>query len=379
MALASGSGFAHGKERIASFFQENHTPKERAEFLKNEYGIGGRSWTFQDGRNGFLEYNAQGFSLRSYPEGQEQRLKWPEVEKRILILIAAGKYLDEPSKDEPIWEYNGVKERHPDNLVLYQMGDFYELYGEDARTAAAELDLNLFTRSIPGEGRVEMCGFPVNQLEQTVERLRDKRDVTVSAQQEGSAQRREYTVYSIDHEAEQAIDAHEAEFGADGFRAFPDEEAIQNATIRELHERYKPIVLEAVARDARYGNVCSDGDRERAVIEGRAAIQRAVLSSGNRELLHLYSHIPEFRQRLTREVIDETYPKLYELLHPFSDADIDKAIQSWNGKIESKHAVVRFMRDHAREKDTAAWLAHEYDGSNGKTPFTVRPGSPVRT
>ena len=379
LALASGSGFAQGKERIAAFFQENHTPKERAEFLKNEYGIGGRSWTFQDGRDGFLEYNAQGFSLRSYPEGQEQRLKWPEVEKRILILIAAGKYLDEPSEEEPIWEYNGVKERHPDNLVLYQMGDFYELYGEDARTAAAELNLNLFSRSIPGGGRVEMCGFPATQLEQTVEQLRDKHDVTVSAQQKGSAQRREYTVLSIDHEAEQAIDAHEAEFGADGFRAFPDAEAGKAATLRELHEQFKPIVVEAVIQDTRYGNVCSDGDRERAVVEGRAAIQRAVLSSGNRELLHLYSHIPEFRQRLTREVVDETYPKLYELLHPLSDTDIDKAIQNWNGKIESKHAVVRYMKNHAREKDTAAWLAHEYDGSDGKTPFTVRPGSPVRT
>ena len=379
LAMASGSGFDQGKERIAAYFAENHTPKERAEFLKKEYGIGGQSWTFLDGSHGFLEYNARGIQLRSYPEGQEQRFSWSDAAKRIGVLIAAGKYLDEPSEEEPIWEYNGVKERHPDNLVLYQMGDFYELYGEDARTAAAELNLNLFSRSIPGGGRVEMCGFPVNQLEQTVERLRDKHDVTVSAQQEGSAQRREYTILSIDHEAEQAIDAHEAEFGADGFRAFPDEEAIQNATIRELHERYKPIVLEAVARDARYGNVCSDGDRERAVIEGRAAIQRAVLSSGNQELLHLYAYIPEFRKRITQEIIDETYPKLYELLHPLSDADIDKAIQNWNGKIESKHAVVRFMRDHAREKDTAAWLAHEYDGSDGKTPFTIRPGSPVRT
>ena len=69
--------------------------------MKNEYGIGGRSWTFQDGKDGFLEYNAQGFSLRSYPEGQEQRLKWPEVEKRILILIAAGKYLDDAEQDTP--------------------------------------------------------------------------------------------------------------------------------------------------------------------------------------------------------------------------------------------------------------------------------------
>ena len=38
----------------------------------------------------------------------------------------------------------------------------------------------------------------------------------------------------------------QAEYGADGFRAFRDEEAIQAATIRELHEQYKPIVLEAV-------------------------------------------------------------------------------------------------------------------------------------
>ena len=63
--------------------------------------------------------------------------------------------------------------------------------------------------------------------------------------------------------------------------------------------------------------------------------------------------------------IDETYPKLHELLRPLSDNDIDKAIQDWNGKIESKHAVVRYMKDHARERDTAAWLAHEFDGGDG--------------
>ena len=37
-----------------------------------------------------------------------------------------------------------------------------------------------------------------------------------------------------------------------------------------------------------------------------------------------------------------------------TQAEIDAAIQEWNGKIESKHAVVRYMKDHAREKDTAA-------------------------
>ena len=147
-------------------------------------------------------------------------------------------------------------------------------------------------------------------------------------------------------------------------------------TLRELHEQYKPIVLEAVTKDTRYQNTCGHSDYESAVIEGRSAIRRAVLASGNKELLHLYSYTPEFRQRLHREVIDETYPKLHELLRPLSDNDIDRAIQDWNGKSESKHAVVRYMKDHAREKDTAAWLAHEFDGGDGKTPFAIRPESP---
>ena len=100
-ALASGSGFENGKARIAAYYAENHTQKERIEFLKKEYGTGGCSWTFQDGSNGFLDYDASGVKLRSYPNGQEQRLKWPEVEKRIHVLIATGQYLDEREAEKP--------------------------------------------------------------------------------------------------------------------------------------------------------------------------------------------------------------------------------------------------------------------------------------
>ena len=100
-ALASGSGFENGKERIAAYYAENHTQKERIEFLKKEYGTGGCSWTFQDGSNGFLDYDASGVKLRSYPNGQEQRLKWPEVEKRIHVLIATGQYWDEAEQTVP--------------------------------------------------------------------------------------------------------------------------------------------------------------------------------------------------------------------------------------------------------------------------------------
>lgn len=147
-------------------------------------------------------------------------------------------------------------------------------------------------------------------------------------------------------------------------------------TLRELHEKYKPIVLEAVTQDIRYRNACGHSDYENAMIECNAAVRRAILDSHDIELIRLFSDVPEFRQRLHREVADETYPKLHELLRPLSDNDIDRAIQAWNGKIESKHAVVRYMKDHAREKDTAAWLAHEFDGGDGKTPLAIRPESP---
>ena len=148
-------------------------------------------------------------------------------------------------------------------------------------------------------------------------------------------------------------------------------------TLRELHEKYKPIVLEAVTEDTRYRNACGHSDYESAVIEGRSAIRRAVLSSGNRELLQLYSYTPEFRQRLHREIIDETYPRLHELLRPLSQDDIDDAIRAWNGDAASKRAVVHYMADHAREKDTAAWLAREYSGGDSTKLLLARAGSSV--
>ena len=400
-AMTGGSSFAGGKGRIYAFFMENHTDKEKVRFLKDEYGIGGRSHALSGATHSGEDHDGKGLHYKKQ-DCPDVHLNWENVAKRITSLVQKGRYLTEQEQaqydkiqaekeqaeedaiqaqqpDSAVWEYNGVKERHPDDMVLYQMGDFFELYGEDAKEAAAELNINLTTRAIPSGGRVEMCGFPANQLEQMVEQLRDKHDVTISAVPEGGKERQEYSMPSIDHEAEQHINAQEAEFGADGNRVFWDTEATAAPTLREQFEQYKPVVTAAISEDAAYRNACGHSDRENAVIEGNAAVRRAVLSSKDMELIRLYSDIPEFRQRLHREVIDETYPKLHELLRPLSQEDIDTALCAWNGNIESKHAVVRYMKDHAREKDTAAWLAQEYGGSNSNSLFITRAGSPEET
>ena len=401
-AMTRGSGFESGKGRIFTFFQNPHTNKEKVDFLKSEYGTGGHSHALSGAGGSWEDHDGKGLHYKK--DGcPDVHFTWEKAAKRITDLIQKGRYLTKQEQAEydkiqaekalaeedalqaqqptpEIWEYNGVKERHPDDMVLYQIGDFFELYGEDAKTAAAELGFNLTIRAIPGGGRVEMCGFPANRLEQVVEQLRDQHDVTISTVPEGGKERQEYSMPSIDHETEQHINAQEAEFGADGTSVFRDTKPEQaTPTIRELHEKYKPIVMEAVTQDTRYRNACGHSDYENAMIECNAAVRRAILDSHDIELIRLFSDVPEFRQRLHREVADETYPKLHELLHPLSQDDIDDAIRAWNGDIQSKHAVVRYMEKHGREKDTAAWLTHEFNGGDGKTPFSVRPESPERT
>ena len=105
-------------------------------------------------------------------------------------------------------------------------------------------------------------------------------------------------------------------------------------------------------------------------------MRRAVLNSKDMELIRLFSDMPEFRSRLHRETFEGTYARLHDLLRPLSQDDIDDALRAWNGNIESKHAVVRYMEQHGREKETAAWLAREYGGNESKSLFIVRAGSP---
>ena len=276
-AMTGGSSFAGGKGRIYAFFMENHTDKEKVRFLKDEYGIGGRSHALSGATHSGEDHDGKGLHYKKQ-DCPDVHLNWEKVAKRITSLVQKGRYLTEQEQAQ----YDKIQAEK-------------ELAEEDA----------------------------------------------IQAQQ-------------------------------------PEvEEETPKPTLREQFEQYKPVVTAAISEDSAYRNACGHSDHENAVIEGNAAVRRAILGSKDMELIRLYSDVPEFRQRLHREVIDETYPKLHELLRPLSQDDIDSALCAWNGNIESKHAVVRYMKDHAREKDTAAWLAQEYGGSNSL--FVVRAGSPEET
>lgn len=390
--LTRGSNIEGSKGRIYAYFKEKHSPKEQADFLRKEYGVGGHSHAVSGASHSDEDHSGKGVSLKKQ-DCPDVQLKWSKVASRISELIRKDRFLtpEEKARFEQLqrqtaersaaWnDYNAVKEAHPDDLVLFQVGDFFELYGEDAKQAAELLEINLTTRNIPGAGRVEMCGVPADRLEEYVESLRDKYDVTISTKGENSSERHTYTLRSVDHEAEAAIDAQEAEFGADGTRVFRDPAAEQaQPTVQELFERYRLSVGNALSRDEAFLNACRNSDRQNAYLEGAAAIRRIVMESGDLQLTKLYFDMPAFHNRLHQELLDELYPTLATTVTPspykVTQADIDAALQQWNGRIESKHAVVRYMKAHARDRDTAAWLAREYGLKDTSKPLQISVGN----
>jgi len=70
--------------------------------------------------------------------------------------------------------YLEVKEKHPDAIVFYRLGDFYEMFFDDAKTASNELDLVLTGRNAGVEERVPMCGIPYHAANGYIQRLIQK-------------------------------------------------------------------------------------------------------------------------------------------------------------------------------------------------------------
>ena len=73
-------------------------------------------------------------------------------------------------------QYNEIKERNQDCILFFRLGDFYEMFDEDARIAAKELDLTLTTRdrSKPKEEQTPMCGVPYHSVDAYIARLVQK-------------------------------------------------------------------------------------------------------------------------------------------------------------------------------------------------------------
>ena len=322
--LTQNAPIAGAGSRIYQFFSAPHSTNEKLEFLKNEYGIGGRMPGVSGEHGSSESHDAKGIQLRK-SNCPDVLLKWNQVAERIDGLIQMNRYLtpekqalyekkevQDSARNTDYDTYNSIKAAHPDEIVLFQVGDFFELYDEDARQAAENLGLNLTSRNLEGVGRVAMCKIPAHSLEQYVEQLRDKVDVTIAEKRENSAAYHVYTLLSVDHEAENAINAYEAEFGADGTRVFRDSAIEQQTqpTMQAMHgnlqskqgqneQEQNPNyrLLSRLKADCDYF-LDAGGRAEKYLWAGNVRAQIA-------KMREIYETLPAKPEWLTKEAIDD--------------------------------------------------------------------------
>lgn len=78
----------------------------------------------------------------------------------------------EPKTGSPMYRrYLAVKEKYKDSILLYRLGDFYEMLGDDAVTSAKELDLTLTGRDCGLAERVPLTGIPFHAVDAYIEKL----------------------------------------------------------------------------------------------------------------------------------------------------------------------------------------------------------------
>ena len=166
--LTQNAPIAGAGSRIYQFFSEPHSTNEKLEFLKNEYGIGGRMPGVSGEHGSSESHDAKGIQLRK-SNCPDMLLKWNQVAERIDRLIHDGHYLksDAPDRKKPeisftpdVEAYKKLKDEHPRRLVGVRVDDTLLFYGGDAQTAAPLMDTRLFERDIPGMGTISVTGMP---------------------------------------------------------------------------------------------------------------------------------------------------------------------------------------------------------------------------
>ena len=71
-------------------------------------------------------------------------------------------------------QYMDIKKQYKDEILFYRIGDFYEMFFDDALTASRELDLTLTGKQCGMEERAPMCGVPFHSYESYVSRWRTR-------------------------------------------------------------------------------------------------------------------------------------------------------------------------------------------------------------
>ena len=273
--LRGGGSTSGGKWRIFRYFTEAHSVEDKADFLKREYGIGGRSHALSDAPGSNENHDAKGMEL-SKGGCENVSLTWRQIARRIDELIAADRFMADvelamyDTHTAAYASYNRAKPHHDNDIVLVQYGGAFYTYGADAEAAAHALGQR--TRQAGGLDYVEIME---EQIELALDALRAYKPVTLS----------------YENGTELTVDFH-----------LPD----------ELREQYEQRLYDTLMANESYVNAVMNSGAENATLTGERVLREYAADSENRDFQRAYYDSPNLREALNRAALDAAYHDLSE-------------------------------------------------------------------
>lgn len=273
--LRDGGSTSGGKWRIFRYFTEAHSVEDKADFLKREYGIGGRSHALSDAPGSDESHDAKGMTL-SKGGCENVSLTWRQIARRIDELIASDRFMTAlelavyDTHTAAYAQYNRAKPYHDGDIVLVQYGGAFYTYGADAETAAHALGQR--TRQAGGLDYVEIME---EQIEPALDSLRAYKPVTLN----------------YENGTELTVDFH-----------LPD----------DLREQYEQRLYEALIASDYYADAVMNSDEENATLTGERVLREYAADSDDRDFQRTYYDNPRLRDELNRAALDAAYHDLSE-------------------------------------------------------------------
>lgn len=281
--LRDGGSTSGGKWRIFRYFTGEHSVEDKADFLKREYGIGGRSHALSDAPGSNENHDAKGMTL-SKGGCENVSLTWRQIARRIDELIASDRFMTAlelavyDTHTAAYAQYNRAKPYHDGDIVLVQYGGAFYTYGADAETAAHALGQR--TRQAGGLDYVEIME---EQIEPALDALRAYKPVTLS----------------YENGAELTVDFHLPE---------------------SRREQYAQRLYEALIASDHYVDAVMNSDAENAALTGEQVLREFAADSTDRDFQRAYYDNPSLREALNRAALDAAYHDLSE--PPVEDASV---------------------------------------------------------
>jgi N12 class adenine-specific DNA methylase len=181
------------RNKILSTAPQEEMPPVQYEY---RYSLGARVYigsseyeinSFDDERVMLFDRNFPLFNKEMTRTEFDEKVKENPMNNHLRFVIDPADEKSEPESklkktEEPIRDYQQIKAENPDRIVLYRMGDFYEVMGDDAPTVSNELDVRLMRRLLSDGEHIPMCGFPADKLQINTDMLLDRgHDILLAA------------------------------------------------------------------------------------------------------------------------------------------------------------------------------------------------------